>query len=361
MRRAVLAAAAALIAWHAPPLAAQDVSIRVGGLRARYADSLSGTAGSLAGRLILDAPHSRLASTFSLAQFSSGGWAAQLGASALGLRPLGRAFSAGVLGDVSGSWLQGGTISGTASAGPALAAGAGPWLGLVSGSVGALRRIDGSSHIILGTTLRARRDIGDFGLTASVSAVRAGTIRYSDFTVSADANVAAFSGSVVAAARSGNLGGGPWVQAQAAWRVGPSWAVEVEGGKYPEDVAGFTHGLFVTAGIRLALTGGALDPHSHRRSAADDVRVERAGRGRVRLVFRVPGARAVAVAGEWNGWDNAPLTARPDGRWETVVRLGPGAYRFALVVDGERWTVPAGVPSMPDDFGGSVGLLVVGG
>jgi hypothetical protein len=56
-----------------------------------------------------------------------------------------------------------------------------------------------------------------------------------------------------------------------------------------------------------------------------------------------------------------PLTARPDGRWETVVRLVPGAYRFSLVVDGERWTVPEGVPSMSDDFGGRVGLLIVGG
>lgn len=361
MKRALLAATAACVAWHAPPLAAQDVTLRVGGLHARYADSLSGTAGSLAGRVVVNASHARFAGTLSLAQFTTGEWAGQVGASALGLRALGRSVSAGVLGETNGSWLQGGTLSGTATAGPVLAAGSGPWLASLAGSVGALRRIDASSHLLTGVTLRARRDLGDFGVTASFSAVGAGGVRYRDVTIGADASLATLSGSVVAGARSGNLGGGPWVQAQAAWRVAPSMAFEVEGGKYPEDVAGFTHGLFITAGIRLGVTSGALDPHRHRRTAADDVRIERAGRGRVRLVFRVPGAREVAIAGEWNGWDNAPLTSRPDGLWETVVRLAPGAYRFSLVVDGDRWTVPAGVPQMSDDFGGRVGLLVVGG
>ncbi|MGD0484272.1 MAG: glycogen-binding domain-containing protein [Gemmatimonadales bacterium] len=360
MRRALPALAAALFAWHAPPLGAQDLSVRVGGLHARYADSLSGTAGSLAGRLVLDAGRFRAASTLSLAQFLSGDWAAQLGASALGLKALGRAFSIGALGEVNGSWLQGGTLSGTATAGPLLAVGAGPWLGSLSGSVGGLRRIDGSSAALVGATARMRHDFGAVGVSAAVSFVGAGAVHYRDVTLGADASLAAFSGSVVAGARSGDLGGGPWLQAQAAWRIGPSWALEVEGGKYPEDVAGFTHGLYVTAGIRLGLTPGALDPRVRRRSGSDDMRIERAGGGRVRVVFRVPGAREVAIAGEWNGWDNAPLTARPDGRWETVVQLRPGAYRFSLVVDGERWTVPAGVPSMSDDFGGRVGLLVVG-
>jgi hypothetical protein len=360
VRKALLAASAALVAWHAPPLAAQDLSLRLGGLHARYADSLSGTAGSLAGRLVLNATRSRLAGTFSLAQFTSGEWAAQAGVSALGLRPLGHSFSAGVVGDANGSWLQGGTLSGTVTAGPVVAVGAGAWLASLAGSLGGLRRVDGTTNLLSGATFRARRDLGDFGLTTAVSVVGAGGARYSEITAGADASFAALSGSVVAGARSGDLGRGPWVQAQAAWRIGPSVALEIEGGKYPEDIAGFTHGLFITAGIRLGISPGALDPHVHRRTASDDVRVERTGHGMVRLVFRVPGARTVAIAGEWNGWDNAPLTARPDGRWETVVPLPPGAYRFSLVVDGERWTVPVGVPTMSDDFGGRVGLLVVG-
>jgi hypothetical protein len=44
-----------------------------------------------------------------------------------------------------------------------------------------------------------------------------------------------------------------------------------------------------------------------------------------------------------------------------VLPLGPGAYRFSLILDGEHWVVPEGVPMLPDDFGGEVGLLLVGG
>jgi hypothetical protein len=67
----------------------------------------------------------------------------------------------------------------------------------------------------------------------------------------------------------------------------------------------------------------------------------------------------VSLAGEWNEWAASPLTVRPDGRWETTVRLAPGAYRFSLVVDGGRWVLPSGVPALDDDFGGRVGLLVI--
>jgi hypothetical protein len=364
VRRALVAGAAAFLLWHAPPLRAQDLSVRVGGIHARYADSLTGTAGSFAGRLVLDAPRLRVGSSVSVAQFASGHSAVQFGGSALTLQPLGGAhtWSAGVLAQANGSWLEGGTLSGIATAGPVLAGASGPWLGWVAAQAGALRRIDGASDALYGGTLHLRRDLGAWGLDASASATRAGTVRWADFTLGVDGRAGPVSGGVVAGARSGGLGGGPWVQAQAAWRLAPSVALEVEGGKYPADITGFTHGLFVTAGVRLGLTRGALDTRRERlRAASDEVRVERAGRGLVRLVFRVPGARAVALAGEWNGWASAPLTARPDGRWEAVVRLAPGAYRFSLVVDGERWTVPSGVPSMPDDFGGRVGLLVVGG
>jgi len=361
VRRALVAATAALVAWHAPPLAGQDLSVRVGGIHARYADSLSGTAGSLAGRLVVDSPRFRLGSTLSFAQFSSGEWAAQFGASALGLRAVGGAWSAGLLGEANGSWLQGGTVSGIADAGPMLATGAGSWLGSLSAEAGGLRRIDGSTDALLTATLRARRTFGAVDLDAAASATGAGSTRYADLTLAAAARLGALSGTVVAGVRSGDLGGGPWVQAQAAWRVAPAIALEVEAGKYPEDITGFTHGLFLTAGMRVGLTAGALDASGRGRVVeSGDVRIEHAGRGRVRLVFRVPGARAVAIAGEWNGWDNTPLTARRDGKWETVAQLGTGAYRFSLVVDGERWIVPSGVPSLPDDFGGRVGLLVVG-
>jgi hypothetical protein len=363
VRKALLAAAAALLVGRAPPLSAQDLSVRVGGLHARYADSLSGSAGSLAGRLVLDAPRFRLGTTFSVAQFTSGHWAAQFGASGLSLQAVGGSewLSAGILAQGYGSWLEGGSLSGVATGGPVLVAATGPWVAWVAGEAGGLRRIDGGSSGLVGATVHVRRDVGEIlGLDAAASADAAGAVRYQEFTVGVDGRVGALSGGLTYGARSGGLGGGPWAQARAAWRVFPCIALEFEGGKYPADITGFTHGLFVTAGVRVGLTRAALEPRRGRsRAAGDALRVERLDRDQVRVVFRVPGARSVALAGEWNDWTPEPLRARDDGRWDTVVRLAPGAYRFSLVVDGEQWTVPSGVPTLPDDFGGQVGLLVV--
>ena len=45
--------------------------------------------------------------------------------------------------------------------------------------------------------------------------------------------------------------------------------------------------------------------------------------------------------------------------WEVVTTLEPGIYIYSLIVDGSDWTLPDGVSSEPDGFGGQVGLLVV--
>jgi hypothetical protein len=361
VRRALAAGAAGLLLCHAPPLEAQDITVRVGGLHTRYADSLSGSAGSLAGRVVISSPRSRLGGTVSVSQFTTGSLAGQAGASALVLRPLGGAgaWSAGLLAQGNGSWLQGGTFSGVATAGPILAMSSGPWLAWLAGEAGGLRRIDATGSALVGASAHVRLDLGSaWGVDAAASATGAGAVRYQDYTLAFDGRLGAVSAGVTGGTRAGGLGGGPWVQGQVAWRLARSLALEVEGGRYPADLTGFTHGVYVAAGLRIGLTRDALLPR-RARAANDDVRVEHAGQGRVRVVFRVPGARHVAIAGEWNEWAAAPLTARRDGRWEIVLPIRPGAYRFSLIVDGDRWTVPPGVPAMDDDFGGRVGLLVI--
>jgi hypothetical protein len=39
--------------------------------------------------------------------------------------------------------------------------------------------------------------------------------------------------------------------------------------------------------------------------------------------------------------------------------LAPGVYRFALLVNGDRWTVPDEIAAVPDEFGGKAALLVI--
>ncbi|MCR4391911.1 MAG: glycogen-binding domain-containing protein [Candidatus Acetothermia bacterium] len=51
----------------------------------------------------------------------------------------------------------------------------------------------------------------------------------------------------------------------------------------------------------------------------------------------VPGARMVAVVGDFSAWQPVPL-ADPDGDgiWTATIALPPGRYEYAFVVDG-RW------------------------
>jgi hypothetical protein len=75
--------------------------------------------------------------------------------------------------------------------------------------------------------------------------------------------------------------------------------------------------------------------------------------------FDVPEAREVSIAGDWNDWTPVPLARDGAGRWVLPAGVPPGVYRFNLLVDGDRWTVPDGVPQIDDGFGGTVGLLVI--
>ena len=54
-----------------------------------------------------------------------------------------------------------------------------------------------------------------------------------------------------------------------------------------------------------------------------------------------------------------PLRYEGSGRWSIELRLESGIYKYALLVNGEDWTVPTGAPTLPDDLGGKVGLLTV--
>ena len=75
--------------------------------------------------------------------------------------------------------------------------------------------------------------------------------------------------------------------------------------------------------------------------------------------FRMPAARSLAIAGNWNAWTPAPLQAVGDDIWEAALLLGPGTYYFNLVVDGVEWVVPAGVATISDGMGGLIAVLNV--
>ncbi len=141
----------------------------------------------------------------------------------------------------------------------------------------------------------------------------------------------------------------------------PSVAVEASGGNYLRDpfqglpLAGFVAGgirVFASrrAGmVRTGLVQPALQPLVGAHRGGDTIVVR----------FRMPAARSVAIAGNWNAWRPAALRALGDDIWEAALRLSQGTYYFNLVVDGGEWVVPSGVATISDGMGGLVAVLNV--
>ncbi len=103
---------------------------------------------------------------------------------------------------------------------------------------------------------------------------------------------------------------------------------------------------------RAAVTGRPADVAT---AAADTIYVH--------FSLSAPQARAVSVAGSFNGWDAAslPLRRAADGSWEATVPLPVGEHRYEFVVDGQRWIPDPRAQSQADDgFGGTNSVIVVG-
>jgi hypothetical protein len=97
--------------------------------------------------------------------------------------------------------------------------------------------------------------------------------------------------------------------------------------------------------------------------AAPGVLLARHGEPFVQFVLVAPGAKSVALVGDFNDWDAAvtPLRRATGGAWSTAVKLPAGRHRYAFVVDGVRWIADPAAPPAPDDDFGSPGSVVTVG
>jgi RNA polymerase sigma-70 factor (ECF subfamily) len=69
-----------------------------------------------------------------------------------------------------------------------------------------------------------------------------------------------------------------------------------------------------------------------------------------RFVYADPSAKSVAVAGDFNHWEATSLTRMADGSWARNVRLTPGRYEYAFLVDGKHWVTDRFARSEHDAF-----------
>lgn len=83
----------------------------------------------------------------------------------------------------------------------------------------------------------------------------------------------------------------------------------------------------------------------------------------VTFTLYAPAARRVALVGDFNGWGSAgrvELQPRSGGVWGVTVKLRPGQYQYAFVVNGGQWvTDPHARQQVSDDFGRRNAVVVV--
>ncbi|MBA3672745.1 MAG: hypothetical protein H0W68_12090 [Gemmatimonadaceae bacterium] len=145
-----------------------------------------------------------------------------------------------------------------------------------------------------------------------------------------------------------------FVSASATIAVARSVSLQSAAGTYPSNrILGTPGGRFANVGVVI---------HGIRRldasAAAPSIRGAPAvPGGATRLSLRAPNASRVEVAGDWNDWTPTPAARADDGVWYADVRLPRGEYRYAFKVNGGRWTVPDGVDTVDDGFGGRSALI----
>ncbi len=141
----------------------------------------------------------------------------------------------------------------------------------------------------------------------------------------------------------------------------PSVAVEAAGGNYLRDpFQGLPRAGFLAGGVRVFASRRAAMPRSGNvRPVLQPLVAAHRGGDTIVVRFRMPAAKSVAIAGNWNAWTPSTMRALDDDIWEAALRLSPGTYYFNLVVDGQEWVVPGGVATISDGMGGLLAILNV--
>lgn len=359
-RGTVLATVCLLVA---SPLHAQQFSLRLGGLRTQYADTLEAGAGSVAAQVAWAGTRSSGAFEASWSQFNTGNGAGQIWGNVAAMGPHSRHAGIGVRADgvtnviAGSSW----TATGTTELFGALAGGG--WSVALGLNAGGVRSIDTARFATAGASLRTWFERGAWSVGAALSTTTSKYLVFTDVTASADYRRGRVTLGALMAAREGDLTGRPWYQGRASLRLTPVVSLETASGSYPKDLAGYDHGRFATVGLRIRL---GAPPHVTEMPglamarAVNRVRVESLDATSTRVTFELAADAAPSIVGSWNAWTPAALTPSGPNRWSVVLPIGPGSFRFALVLADGRWIIPDGVTRLPDDFDGEVGILVVG-
>ncbi|MBL8987193.1 MAG: glycogen-binding domain-containing protein [Gemmatimonadetes bacterium] len=368
----------ALLSLTGLPLAAQPAgSLGVGASIIQYDGFLTSGAAVVVPAVRFDTPRFSIAGQGSWTVFESGNDVLQ--------------------GNVAGGWLVGSRdwwrveLSGSAgaakyanepSSGHALGGArfhligkeAGGWFGVNTGT--RFGSATGAPLEISAAGWRVRRRVA---LVGSVTATRLGADRYLDV-----GGAVRWTGSSVEV--EARLGARPWTRSRgevgdalaggygdltARFGLTDRLSLSVGGGSYPSDPARrVLAAKYLNIGLRVVTLGSGssatplVSPGIARRVAssleAAGPRLEVVGEGaQSRLRILAPQARTVDLMGDFTDWSVVPLVRVGPGVWEAAMSLPVGLHRLNVRVDGGAWVAPAGTRVERNEFGGSVGILVV--
>jgi hypothetical protein len=355
-------------------------SIDVGAVALRYADTVNATAAALTPDLRIDWPQGTAEALGTLSQFAGGGWSAQGVVSASLFTPRSRGFFGELTGSAGGSTHQDATRTGEALANARIHFARSASGAFVGGGGGTTWDGSGWRRVLLG-------EIGawaDFPAGTALLRVSPASVddsaKYVDGQLSLTWTRERLDVSALAATRWGSrlpfdpTGTRTWASINVTAWATPVLGIVAAGGTYPVDpTQGFPGGRFISLGIRLAsgrrnalnastspgIETARAEVPGTASAAADVFRAEARPQGVVLLMVHAPSAGRVEINGDFSGWTPVDLERTSEGWWTRALPIAPGKYEMNLRVDGGSWIVPPGLLGMKDEFGGSVGLLIV--
>ena len=355
-----------------------ETSLDIGAAALRYADTLSTGAATVTPHLLADWGSAVVEASGTYSQFTSGGGSSAQGTlSASRFIPTEHRFFLELGGFAGGSTHSDGTRTGEVLANGRihiprdnqelfLGFGGGrtwdgiAWRSVLLGEVGASIDIGSSNAVVTISPTIVNDSIKYADTQASLS--RKGKVvdlglllgfRSGDQLTTLSANVRA------------------WASASAVVWMTPRIGLVVAGGNYPVDpTQGFPGGRFASLSLRLTQRPRprpvSIDsepsvslPEVKAAPAVIGFIAQRGARDAVTVRVNAPGARTVEINGDFTNWIPVNLVPAGDGWWASTFPLKRGKYQMNLRVNGGDWTVPPGLLSMIDEFGGTVGLLVV--
>jgi hypothetical protein len=353
-----------------------EATVDVGAIALRYADTLNAGAATVSGHAVLDWGRALTDAVGTFSQFASGGSSGQGSLSGSFFSPTIRGVLTEVGGFAGGSAHDDGTRTGEVLANARLHFIRGRGEIFAGVGVGRASFGGGAQRILLGE-IGASAQIQTLDATFTVSPIALDSVKYADTQLSVSWSQRNIDFGALFGVRVGDqvadLGATAraWGSLSAVAWLKPHLAAVLSGGTYPIDpTQGFPGGRFLSASIRLARgarqappplppvvardSGGLLDASTIQRFTWG-----KSGANAVTVRAQVQSAQTVEISGDFTAWTPIRLSSFAEGSWAVTLPLRPGKYQMNIRVNGGPWRVPPGLLSIVDEFGGSVGLLII--